>query len=115
MISLNRQLVSSAVPKPANIRIVHSFERYIDAYGPRVYGYTPGNSPSSGPYTGSSGMPDIVVNGASRSFDASNACCHCSRGFMPPMISWTSNVLPGVGRLLGHVPGGLAHPAQRRR
>ena len=38
MISLNRQLVSSAVPKPANIRIVHSFERYIDAYGPRVYG-----------------------------------------------------------------------------
>ena len=36
MISLNRQFVSSAVPKPANIRIVHSFERYIDAYGPRV-------------------------------------------------------------------------------
>ena len=34
MISLNRQLVSSAVPKPANMRIVHSFERYIDAYGP---------------------------------------------------------------------------------
>ena len=31
MISLNRQLVSSAVPNPANIRIVHSFERYIDA------------------------------------------------------------------------------------
>ena len=60
MISLNRQLVSSAVPKPANIRIVHSFDRYIDAYGPRVYGYTPGNSPSSGPYTASSGMPDIV-------------------------------------------------------
>ena len=36
MISLNRQLVSSAVPKPANIRIVHNLERYIDAYGPRV-------------------------------------------------------------------------------
>ena len=63
MISLNRQFVSSAVPKPANMRIVHSFDRYIDAYGPRVYGYTPGYSPSSGPYTGSSGMPDIVVNG----------------------------------------------------
>ena len=31
MISLNRRLVSSAVPKPANIRIVHSFERYIEA------------------------------------------------------------------------------------
>jgi hypothetical protein len=79
MISLNRQLVSSAVPKPANIRIVHSFERYIDAYGPRVYGYWPGTrrrrgpytgrhssrrrAPSSGPYTvdGSSGIPDIVV------------------------------------------------------
>ena len=49
MISLNRQLVSSAVPNPANIRIVHSFERYIEACGPRVYGYWPGNSPSSGP------------------------------------------------------------------
>jgi hypothetical protein len=36
MISLNRQFVSSAVPKPANIRIVQSFERYIEAYGPRV-------------------------------------------------------------------------------
>ncbi len=36
MISLKRQLVSSAVPNPANIRIVHSFERYIDEYGPRV-------------------------------------------------------------------------------
>ena len=31
MISLNRQFVSSAVPKPANIRIVQSFERYIEA------------------------------------------------------------------------------------
>ena len=38
MISLNRQFVSSAVPNPANIRIVHNFDRYIDAYGPRVYG-----------------------------------------------------------------------------
>jgi hypothetical protein len=38
MISLKRQFVSSAVPKPANMRIVHSFERYIVAYGPRVYG-----------------------------------------------------------------------------
>ena len=36
MISLNRQFVSSAVPKPANIRIVQSFDRYIEAYGPRV-------------------------------------------------------------------------------
>ena len=38
-ISWKRRFVSSGVPKPANIRIVHSFERYIDAYGPRVYGY----------------------------------------------------------------------------
>src|SRR5215218_8679578 len=84
MISLIRQFVSSAVPKPANIRIVHSFDRYIDAYGPRVYGYTPGNSPSSGPYTDAGGMPYIVVNGESRSFEASYAACHCSRGFMHP-------------------------------
>ena len=42
MISLKRQFVSSAVPNPANIRIVHNFERYIEAYGPRVYGYCPG-------------------------------------------------------------------------
>ena len=42
MISLNRQLVSSAVPNPANMRIVHNFDRYIDAYGPRVYGNWPG-------------------------------------------------------------------------
>ncbi len=30
-ISLNRALVSSGVPKPANCRIVQSFERYIEA------------------------------------------------------------------------------------
>jgi hypothetical protein len=35
-ISLKRPLVSSAVPKPANCRIVHNFERYIEAYGPLV-------------------------------------------------------------------------------
>jgi len=34
--SWNRALVSAAVPKPANWRIVHSFVRYIEAYGPRV-------------------------------------------------------------------------------
>ncbi len=32
--SWKRRFVSGAVPKPANIRIVHSFDRYIDAYGP---------------------------------------------------------------------------------
>ena len=35
---LGRQFVSSAVPNPANIRIVHNRARYIDAYGPCVYG-----------------------------------------------------------------------------
>ena len=79
MISLNRQLVSSAVPNPANMRIVHSFDRYIDAYGPRVYGYWPGNSPSSGPYTGSSGMPDIVWKSTSRTGEAPNSASHRSR------------------------------------
>ena len=90
MISLNRQFVSSAVPNPANMRIVHNFDRYIDAYGPRVNGYTPGNSPSSGPYTGSSGTPDIVVYSRSRSDDVSNARCHSSRG------------LTVIGRSYGH-------------
>ena len=33
-----RTLVSSAVPKPANRRMVQSFERYIEACGPRVKG-----------------------------------------------------------------------------
>ena len=42
--SLKRRFVSSAVPKPANWRIVHSRDRYIEAYGPRVYGYWPGSS-----------------------------------------------------------------------
>jgi hypothetical protein len=35
-ISLNRTLVSSAVPNPANIRIVHKRDRYIEAWMPRV-------------------------------------------------------------------------------
>ena len=34
--SLNRPLVSSAVPNPANWRMVHRRERYMEAYGPRV-------------------------------------------------------------------------------
>src|SRR4029078_11932163 len=71
MISLKRQLVSSAVPNPANIPIVQRLQRDIDAYGPRVYGYWPGYSvgPSlsslAGPETGCSGMPDSVLKTAS--------------------------------------------------
>jgi hypothetical protein len=56
--SLNRALVSSAVPKPANIRIVHNRDRYIVGWMPRVYGYSPGNGPS--PYAASTGTPDMV-------------------------------------------------------
>src|SRR6056297_1754511 len=79
MISLKRQLVSSAVPNPANIRIVHSRDRYIEAYGPRVYGWMPGNSPSSGPYTGSSGIPDIVEKRPGRTEDAPKASSQRAR------------------------------------
>ena len=79
MISLNRQFVSSAVPKPANIRIVHSFDRYIDAHGPAC--------------TGNAG--ELAVVGAVHRLerdarhrrevdvtqrDASYACCHSRRG-----------------------------------
>jgi hypothetical protein len=77
--SRKRRLVSGAVPNPANIRIVQSFDRYIDAYGPRVYGHSPGNSASSGPYTGATGRPDMVVKSASRWSAWSNAACQRSR------------------------------------
>ena len=77
-------MVSSAVPKPANWRMVHSRPRYIDGYTPRVYGYWPGkpifSSTSSGVYSGSIGMPDMVENSASRSGVAANASCQPSRG-----------------------------------
>ena len=43
--NLKRRLVSSGVPKPANMRIVHSLPRYIVSCGPRVNGKRPG-SPS---------------------------------------------------------------------
>ena len=48
-----------------------AWQRLIDQYGPRVYGYAPGNSAPSGPYTGSTGMPDMVEKSASRFGDAS--------------------------------------------
>src|SRR5712671_5512589 len=90
-ISLNRQFVSSAVPNPANIRIVHNFDRYIDAYGPRVYGNTPGNSPSLGPYTGSNPIPDMVAKSASLTRPASNAARHRSRFVVSPfVVIWPS-------------------------
>src|SRR4051794_38224412 len=78
-ISLNRPLVSSAVPNPANCRIVHNLERYIDAYGPRVYGNCPGNSPPSGPYTADNGTPDIVSKSASRNPERRYAPSHSAR------------------------------------
>ena len=57
-ISLYRSLVSTALPKPANWRIVHGFPRYPVACKPRVNGNSPGQpirsksamtSPSAGP------------------------------------------------------------------
>src|SRR4030095_8671312 len=69
---------------PANIRIVHSFERYIEAYGPRAYGYSPGKSPSSGPYTGCTVRPESVVKSASPSGAPANACSQSSRPVIGP-------------------------------
>ena len=58
--------MSSAEPNPAYWRMVHSRSRYIDAYGPRVYGGSPGwpsggPGSSGGPYQGSTGIPESVV------------------------------------------------------
>jgi hypothetical protein len=39
---LKRALVSSGRPKPANIRMVHRRPRYMEGYGPRVNGNSPG-------------------------------------------------------------------------
>ena len=68
-------MVSSAVPNPANCRIVHSRPRYIDGYTPRVNGYSPGSpidasmsaGRSSCVYSGRTGSPDSVVNDVGRS------------------------------------------------
>src|SRR5262249_10977945 len=61
-----RAFVSSAVPKPANWRIVQSRPRYMLGYTPRVYGNSPGrptraSTPpgrSSAVYTGSPSRPE---------------------------------------------------------
>ncbi len=69
---LNRLFVSSALPKPANCRIVHRRDRYPCGNSPRVYGYFPGagrfvgmsrsdSVGDSGPYEGSSTSPEIVT------------------------------------------------------
>src|SRR4051812_12260794 len=81
--SLNLALVSSAVPNPANWRIVHNFDRYMDAYGPRVYGNWPGSSAPSGPYTGANGTPDIVSKSASRNLERRYASSHSDREPIP--------------------------------
>src|SRR6476620_5948665 len=70
--NLKRWFVSSGVPKPANIRIVHGLPRYIVACGPRVSGYCPGSPSLSsyvhprdvrslGRYVALSGKPLIVL------------------------------------------------------
>ena len=65
-----RSFVSSAVPNPANCRIVHRRPRYIDGYTPRVKGNWPGyprsrswsRSRSAGFDSGSTSRPEIVEN-----------------------------------------------------
>jgi len=52
--ALKRRLVSSAAPKPANMRIVQSRERYPEGWMPRVNGASPG-SPIRASSTGSHG------------------------------------------------------------
>ena len=68
--SLNRALVSSAVPKPANMRIVHSCDRYIG--GVDDHGCTdtaPATDRRRRP--ASTGTPDIVSNSRRRARDLS--------------------------------------------
>src|SRR6478736_2145045 len=70
-----RSLVSSAVPNPANCRIVHNRPRYMLGYTPRVNGNSPGNpilasasgGRSASVYNARIGSPESVVNGTSRS------------------------------------------------
>ena len=66
----NRSFVSSAVPNPANCRIVHKRPRYIDGYTPRVKGNWPRipeiplvvDLAVSGFASGSTAAPEIVEN-----------------------------------------------------
>src|SRR3954468_4256472 len=80
-----RSLVSSAVPKPANWRIVHRRPRYMLGYTPRVNGYSPGTpiwsgaGRSSSVYSGRIGSPESVVNEVSRSGVAAYLRCHSFR------------------------------------
>src|SRR5580692_1827197 len=53
--------------------MVHSLPRYMSRWMPRVYGNSPGSPMSSapissGPYSGSMGTPEIVVNWRSATF-----------------------------------------------
>ena len=71
---LKRALVSSGVPKPANMRIVHSRPRYMVACTPRVKGNWPGRPRdscvsarlSAAVRMSGMGMPESVVNDAAR-------------------------------------------------
>ena len=54
-IILYRLFVSTALPKPANCRMVHGFPRYPVACSPRVNGYSPGQPIRSNPVTASPG------------------------------------------------------------
>ena len=78
-------MVSSAVPKPANWRIVHSRPRYMLGYTPRVNGYSPGSPIASGAgtsasvYSGRIGSPLSVVNDVGRSGDEAWRSAQASR------------------------------------
>src|SRR5262245_4916167 len=97
---LNRLFVSSALPNPANCRIVHSRERYPWGKRPRVYGNSPGRGSSlssffrdagsvypcfSGPYEGSKTSPEIVTACGSTCGSEGFAAGLCGAVVMPPL------------------------------
>src|SRR5271165_672405 len=123
---LNRSLVSSAVPNPANWRIVHNRPRYIDGYTPRVNGNAPGNpTGSSTPptpagrsrsvYNAPTGSPDNVTKGTSRSPANPYSARHSpsltgiSDGRASADIRWLA-VLPHGAIQLHQVPDGTRSP-----
>jgi hypothetical protein len=60
---LNRRLVSSALPKPANWRIVHNRPRYMFLWMPRVKGKTAGTPIRACVRVGSTGSVVWILSG----------------------------------------------------
>ena len=90
-------MVSSAVPNPANWRIVHNRPRYIDGYTPRVNGNSPGSpiasaaGRSASVYNGAIASPDNVTNASRRS----GAAAYRSRYQRSRSVSARSSVAMG--------------------